>query len=419
MKGRSDLQAVLSRLIKDRGISILDNPKRCGAFLHDYAKGAFKREARIFLLSLEAGCHRALLKTTDRVKTSQRLIQKLQDDYGITAYYAQEAVSLLEKVIADRELTPEEKKAALEKAALTGGYRAEYELGLFFKRSGRFEEASRWLEAGAKHCIDLYEARVMADQPKPVPEGLVKIPAGTFIMGSPEREWGRKDNEAEHEVQVGAFYLGRTPVTQKEYEAAAGVNPSAFKAQDNPVERVSWFDAVQYCNALSVNEGRKPAYRVEGEFVIWDRNAPGYRLPTEAEWEYACRGGSAAPFSAGAVFSTDQGNYNGNYPYNSGAKGVYRGAPTRVGSFPPNPLGLYDMHGNVWEWCWDWYGPYSREKQRDPAGAPSGSDRVCRGGSWSSLGNTLRSANRGLNIPSYRNPDLGFRVLLPLPPAQP
>ena len=415
MKSRSDLRTILSRLIQERGIGILDNPKRCGAFLRDYAKGAFKRESRILILSLEAGCHRALLKTTDSLKTARRLIQKLQDDYGITHVYAQEAISLLEKALADRELTGEERKIRLEKAALTGDYRAEYELGLFFKNEARFEDAARWLEAAAKHCITLYEARITADAPKPVPDGLVKIPAGTFIMGSPEGEWGRKDNEIEHQVRVSAFYLGRTPVTQGEYEAVSGSNPSVFKGPEKPVESVSWFDAIQYCNALSLREGRKPAYRVEGDMVIWNRNAPGYRLPTEAEWEYACRGGSSEPFSAGAGFSTDQGNYNGNYPHNGGAKGVYRGATTLVGSFPPNSFGLYDMHGNVWEWCWDWYGPYSRETQRDPIGAPGGLDRVCRGGSWTSLGNTLRSANRGLNVPSYRNHDLGFRVLIPAP----
>ncbi|MDR2494233.1 MAG: SUMF1/EgtB/PvdO family nonheme iron enzyme [Spirochaetaceae bacterium] len=414
------MRTILSRLIKERGIGILDNPKRCKAFLHDYAKGAFKRENRILLLSLEAGCHRTLLRSPEPEKTIPRLIEKLQEEYGITYAYARETVVLLEQVIADRELSDAEKRAILERAARRGDYRAEYELGLLLKNAGRFEEAARWLEAAAKHCITLYEERVTEERPAPAPEDLLKIPAGTFIMGSPETEWGRKDNEARHEVLVGAFYLGKTTVTQRDYEAALGVNPSLFKGADMPVECVSWFDAVHYCNVRSAAEGRKPAYRVEGEEVIWNRSAPGYRLPTEAEWEYACRGGSSAPFSCGAGFSTDQGNYNGNYPYNHGKRGVYHGATMPVGSFPPNSFGLFDMHGNVWEWCWDWYGPYSREIQRDPTGAPSGSDRVCRGGSWSSLGNTLRSANRGLNIPSYRNADLGFRILLPVsqPPAR-
>jgi formylglycine-generating enzyme required for sulfatase activity len=147
--------------------------------------------------------------------------------------------------------------------------------------------------------------------------------------------------------------------------------------------------------------------------VTWNRNANGYRLPTEVEWEYACRAGTTTPFNTGNNITTSQANYDGDYPYNGNAKGIYRERTTPVGSFQPNAWGLYDMHGNVWEWCWDWYGNYSSGAQTDPIGASSGSYRVLRGGSWSYYALNLRSALRGLDSPSYRNFVIGFRLVRP------
>jgi formylglycine-generating enzyme required for sulfatase activity len=145
--------------------------------------------------------------------------------------------------------------------------------------------------------------------------------------------------------------------------------------------------------------------------VTWSRNANGYRLPTEAEWEYACRAGTTTPFNIGNNITTGNANYNGNYPYNNNAKGIYRESTTVVGSFAPNLWGLYDMHGNVWEWCWDWYGNYSSGAQTDPRGVVSGSLRVERGGSWSNGGLYARSAYRAAYYQNIGHSNLGFRLV--------
>jgi formylglycine-generating enzyme required for sulfatase activity len=213
--------------------------------------------------------------------------------------------------------------------------------------------------------------------------------------------------------------MGKYEVTQKEYQEVMGTNPSNFKgdlpaqAGNLPVEQVSWYDAVEYCNKRSQKEGLTPAYTINGTNVTWNRNANGYRLPTEAEWEYACRAGTVSPFSTGNNITTSQANYDGNYPYNNNAKGEYRQKTTPVGSFQANPWGLHDMHGNVWEWCWDWKGDYPSGAQSDPVGASSGSNRVIRGGSWGNLGRNLRSADRGSYTPSNRNYIIGFRLVRP------
>jgi formylglycine-generating enzyme required for sulfatase activity len=233
------------------------------------------------------------------------------------------------------------------------------------------------------------------------------------MMGSPASEAGRYDNEVQHRVTVGSFSMGKYEVTQKEYQALMGTNPSRFKGDNLPVEQVSWYDAVNYCNARSRNEGLTPAYTVSGTNVTWNHSANGYRLPTEAEWEYACRAGTTTPFSTGSNITTNQANYAGDYPYNGNAAGTYRGTTTEVGSFAANSWGLHDMHGNVWEWCWDWYGDYASGNQTDPMGASSGSDRVFRGGSWSHNGQYLRSAYRYHNTPSSRGIGIGFRLLRP------
>ena len=242
-------------------------------------------------------------------------------------------------------------------------------------------------------------------------ENMVLIPGGSFVMGSPTTELERGDDEGpQHEVTISPFYMGIHPVTQAEYVKIMGTNPSEFKGQDLPVEMVSWYDAVEYCNRISQKEGLTPAYTINGENVSWNRSTTGYRLPTEAEWEYACRAGTTTPFSTGDNITTEQVNYDGNYPYNNNQKGSYRKKTTAVGSFQANPWGLYDMHGNVWEWCWDWYGNYSSAAQADPEGASSRTNRVLRGGSWLNNAQDLRSAYRNRNIPSNRNSLLGFRL---------
>ncbi|MDR0785702.1 MAG: formylglycine-generating enzyme family protein, partial [Treponema sp.] len=259
---------------------------------------------------------------------------------------------------------------------------------------------------------------------RPVPADMVRIAGGTFMMGSPASKAGRDDDETRHSVSIsGPFYIGKHEVTQKEWEEVMGTNPSYFKGDNLPVESVSWYEAVEYCNKRSEREGLTLAYTIDKTrsngnnldgndnvkwVVTWNRSANGYRLPTEAEWELACRAGTSTAYSTGAGISTSQARYGGSYS-GSGE----RDKTIAVGSFAPNAWGLYDMHGNVWEWCWDWYGSYGSGFQTDPAGASSVSFRVFRGGGWSNTVRYVRSAGRSYYTPSTRNNILGFRVLRP------
>lgn len=243
------------------------------------------------------------------------------------------------------------------------------------------------------------------------PAGMVFIKGGTFTMGSPVKEASRDSDEAQHQVTVSSFYMSATEVTQADYEAVMGSNPSSFKGPDLPVENIKWYDAVAYCNARSVKEGRTPAYTINGTDVTWNWGANGYRLPTEAEWEYACRAGTIIPFYTGQNITTSQANYHGGYSYNGYGKGEYRETTVPVGSFSPNEWGLYDMSGNVSEWCWDWHENYTTENQTDPMGPASGAFRVLRGGNWASPAVRLRSAARYREFPSNRSSAQGIRVV--------
>ena len=233
---------------------------------------------------------------------------------------------------------------------------------------------------------------------------MVYIPGGTFTMGD---MWGDGDYDKlpTHEVTVSSFYMSKYEVTQELYQEVMGTNPSNWKGDNLPVERVSWYDAVEFCNALSKMEGLTPAYSGSGSSITWNRNANGYRLPTEAEWEYAAGGGSSNRTKwAGTNSESSLENYAW-YDSNSGNQ------THPVGTKEPNSLGLYDMSGNVWEWCWDWYGDYSSSSQTNPAGPSSGSSRVLRGGSWRNSANYCRVANRNNFIPSCSVSDGGFRLL--------
>ncbi|MDS4041886.1 MAG: formylglycine-generating enzyme family protein [Candidatus Competibacter sp.] len=238
-------------------------------------------------------------------------------------------------------------------------------------------------------------------EPKPEPPPLVElvdIPAGAFFMGSDEYDSERPI----HEVRISAFRCMRFPVTRRLYQDMMGKDlgwPEG-EADDRPVNQVSWYDAIEFCNRLSEREGLTPAYRRSGNNVSWDATADGYRLLTEAEWEYACRAGTRTRYS----FGDDEGKLGEYVWYARNSDG----APHPVGTLKPNPWGLYDMHGNVWEWCWDWYGFYPSESQPDPMGPPAGNSRVLRGGSFGGAG-FLRSAGRGWNWPEVGNQGDGFR----------
>ena len=229
------------------------------------------------------------------------------------------------------------------------------------------------------------------------------VKAGTFTMGSPSSEKDRYDSESQHRVTLTKdYWLGETEVTQEQYKAVMGRNPSYFsKGGKYPVETVSWKDAMAFCKRLTKAE------RANGNLP----DGYEYTLPTEAQWEYACRAGTTTPFSFGSTLNY-RANYDGNYPYGNVGKDRYLECTAEVGSYAPNDWGLYDMHGNVEEWCRDWYGDYPGGAVTDPQGPSSGSDRVIRGGSWLNRAVECRSASRSLNGPSYRNNHNGFRVAL-------
>jgi formylglycine-generating enzyme required for sulfatase activity len=236
---------------------------------------------------------------------------------------------------------------------------------------------------------------------------MVRVEGGTFLMGSTNGGTGEKPV---HTVTVKDFYIGKYEVTQKEWAEVMGSNPSYFKGDNLPVEQVSWYDTVEYCNRLSRKEGLSPAYRGSGDNITWDFNASGYRLPTEAEWEYAARGGNKGYISyeyAGGN-SVDAVAW---YWDNSGGK------THPVGTKQANGLGLYDMSGNVREWCWDWIGSYSGGNQSNPVGPAGptfwGPYRVHRGGGLNFYAANVRSAGRDFNTPSVRYFNLGFRVVRP------
>jgi formylglycine-generating enzyme required for sulfatase activity len=239
---------------------------------------------------------------------------------------------------------------------------------------------------------------------------MVYIEGGTFSMGSPASEDERDIDELLHQVDVSSFFIGKYEVTQNEYNKIMKENPCNFKGEKLPVESISWYKAIEFCNKLSISRGLNPAYMLDGTSVMWDKNADGYRLPTEAEWEYACRAGTDTPFNTGGNITTEQANYDGNYPYSDNDKGAFLKTTMPVGSYPANAWGLYDMHGNVFEWCWDWHANYVRDRQADPTGPASGTFHIIRGGSWVNGGRALRSACRGIFISGDGNERIGFRL---------
>jgi formylglycine-generating enzyme required for sulfatase activity len=238
-------------------------------------------------------------------------------------------------------------------------------------------------------------------------------PPGTFVMGSPQTEADRIADERQRRVTLTrGFFLGVTPVTRVEFaqlvgaadyltriERAGGApswkSPGCDQTDEHPAVCVSWEDADALCAWLSTQGPRV-----------------GYTLPTEAEWEYACRAGTATPFWFGDAIDTDLANYNGTSAYGrEGRKGVYRGGTTPVDSFPANPWGLRDMHGNVWEWCSDWFGEYAGDEVTDPTGPERGPGRVLRGGSWYRPPGYCRSASRNRDGPGFRMSTVGCRLV--------
>ncbi len=227
---------------------------------------------------------------------------------------------------------------------------------------------------------------------------MVHIPAGTFLMGAAPNEADARQSEyPQHQVTLKSFYMGKYPVTQAQWQAVMGNNPSYFKGENRPVEEVDWEDAKAFCDRLSQRTGQT------------------FRLPSEAEWEYACRAGTTTPFYFGETITPYLVNYDGNYPYGKALKGKYRQETTTVGRFPPNAFGLYDMHGNVWEWCEDvWHENYEGAPSDGSVWETGGnhSYRLLRGGSWHNYAVWCRAASRPMHTPDYRRNNVGWRVVL-------
>jgi formylglycine-generating enzyme required for sulfatase activity len=227
----------------------------------------------------------------------------------------------------------------------------------------------------------------------------VELPPGRFTMGSATTEASRNDDELLHDVEIThAFFLGQTEVTQQQWRTVMGSTPSHFAlcGPRCPVENVNYSEVQKFLDTLNAHAPQTLRYR----------------LPSEAEWEYACRARTTGPFSTGENLTTAQANYNGRQPYGSFPAGEFRQKPTPTGTFPLNPWGLADMHGNVWEWTSDWYGAYSESRAAnvDPRGAVSGDQRVIRGGSWLFDANSARCALRYTHAPQDKGFSLGFRV---------
>jgi formylglycine-generating enzyme required for sulfatase activity len=225
---------------------------------------------------------------------------------------------------------------------------------------------------------------------------MVFVPPGSFLMGSPKSEKDRGSDEGRHKVTLArGFWLGVSPVTQSQWRAMMGTEPSHFKGNELPVEQVSWDDGQAFCAAVR------------------ERTGADARLPTEAEWEYAARAGTGTPFYWGGELDGTQANCNGVYPYGTGTKGPSLGTTTVVGSYAgvsPHPWGLVDVIGNVWEWCADWYNPYPEGEAVDAVEPESGSDRVFRGGAWFGSARLCRAAYRGRHTPGERRVNRGFRL---------
>ena len=232
---------------------------------------------------------------------------------------------------------------------------------------------------------------------------MVWCPPGTFLMGSPESEEERDDDETQHEVTLtSGFWLAKHECTQGQWEKVMKNYRISFSGSANlPVTRVSWEDVQEWL--AKMNEEHSP----DGS---WE-----WALPTEAQWEYACRAGTESPFHFGETLNSLQANFDGNYPYGGAATGPNPGEPVEVGSYQPNAWNSHDMHGNVWEWCRDWHGNYSNGVATDPMGPITGLNRVLRGGSWSSLARSCRAASRDRHSPGYRLSNVGFRpAIVPL-----
>jgi len=272
------------------------------------------------------------------------------------------------------------------------------------------------------------------NKPQDLPKDMIFVKGGTFTMGcTSEQKDCESDESPTHRVSLSDYYMSRYELTFQEYDAYC--NATGKKKPDDegwgrgyrPVINISWYDAIEYCNWRSQQEGLKPCYEIykyqkdpnnkstldtKKWLVSCDFGANGYRLPTESEWEYAARGGGKQVLFGNGKNVADPSEMNFSTPtkYAYSLEGIYRAKTVSVSSFSPNELGLYNMSGNVYEWCWDWKGSYSESSKTNPKGASNGSDRVLCGGSWNSIAQYVRVANRNGITPAYSESYFGFRL---------
>jgi formylglycine-generating enzyme required for sulfatase activity len=371
---REQVRQTLRDLIEHHGRALCNDPERCKGLLQD-ACPTSRREIFLLVSALE-----------------EQVVADLLAGLGGRSWN-EVADRLAHRLVDNRALADHAASWAVESWALALGVITQAAL-----RNPLLPQPSPGPPvAPASHVITTHTAQIT----------LKLIPAGEFRMGSPDED--HKAEAAEkprHTIRISrAFYLGITPVTQAQYAAVMGTNPSEFyRWPENPVERVSWFDATAFCNALSKEEGLAPYYVIPSWNRVMVGGGEGYRLPTEAEWEYACRAGTETRYSFGDDAATP-----GEYAWDQMSSKCQTGP---VGRKRPNAWGLYDMHGNVWEWCWDWYDEdyYRSSPGVDPLGAVSADYRSFRGGSWHVAACYLRSAYRGSHAPEYRHSSVGFRV---------
>jgi formylglycine-generating enzyme required for sulfatase activity len=362
---------LVKQAVQEHGMKILEDSRGCKSALADYAHGEYGGEIRLLTTVLEAGFYQefASNKNHDTDLVRSKFLRRLYTHYSLDETKATEMVDFL---LGTMGIVVVKKPVLVQQSVSSAAMNVS--------------TSSAAIHTGA------------------VPAGFVRIEGGTFMMGSNS---GESYEKPVHQVTISkAFYMGKHEVTQNEWVEVMGSNPSYFKGDSLPVEQVSWFDAVEYCNKRSIKEGLTPAYRGSENSITCNFRASGFRLPTEAEWEFAAKGGTQEYLTT-EYAGSNSADVVGWYGDNSEDK------THNVGTKQANSLGLYDMSGNVFEWCWDWYGVYSGRAQTNPLGAASGSSRVLRGGSWYSYAQYLRSACRSVNTPSIRHGDIGFRLVRP------
>ncbi len=250
---------------------------------------------------------------------------------------------------------------------------------------------------------EIFGSPVRGNRTNDVGQAMVHIEAGEFLMGSPRYETAREQNEDRHQVTLTrSFLISATEVNQEQWYSVMATRPSRFEGSRRPVENITFDDCIEFCNQLSIMEGLAPVYGRRDGNIYWNRESDGYRLPTEAEWEYACRAGSQKRFANGDLASDLQKLSW----YRNNSTGRSHDVASRV----PNNWGLHDMHGNVWEWCWNWSAEYPTRFAVDPEGPHQGYSRVIRGGSWDNPAEACRSANHNGAKPGFHGPILGFRI---------